>query len=107
MVWKSRWGLGASGNTVALQASVRGSIPLGSTMKTPLESITNARKIVGECKGLMNEFDAAMRSTLYSSKTHNDEINAARERIKACWDEMKNSELPPRKERAIRENRPK
>lgn len=36
---KFKWGLSANGNTVALQASIKGSIPLGSTI------------INGECSG--------------------------------------------------------
>lgn len=60
------------------------------------------REEVKACRALADDLDAALTSTMHSSKGFNDVIMDARARMKVCLEEMKRSELPPRKERAIR-----
>lgn len=66
--------------------------------------LAKLKEEIGKCRELADELDEALKSTMHSSKDFNDEINAARARMKECLREMKN-DLPPRKERAIRENK--
>lgn len=58
---------------------------------------------IAKCRALADELDEALKSTMHSSKGYNDDINAARARMKECLREMREGELPPRKERKTRE----
>lgn len=54
------------------------------------------------CSDIVDDLNSALQHTMVSSKDYNTQINDARARMKVCLQEMRDSELPPRKERAIR-----